>query len=699
MRKDKRNNNIKHNSFIELLNHEQNIFLLGCIIGIIFFLGIYGYSRIIPWEDDWLMAGGDLTQHYLGWCAYRISPWSFPLCLTDKLSYPITTSIMYTDSIPLWAVFFKVLSPLLPDTFQYMGLFGIVTYALQGGFGTLLLRKLKCSLPVCFAGGAIISFMTPILFRMFRHTSLASQWIILAALCLWLTDTKKFKHKYTYTALWCLLAFITVGLHLYLSAMFCVMLFGHCLSLIIKHTKIKLVIARFFLPIMSLILTIFIFGGFVSETNPSLEKPDFFTSNLTSLFDSDGWSKFGWPNFSNATEGQYEGFAYLGLGVIILILITLFSSIIRAEVKRILKSNSSEQIDTDFNFITFMSLHPDTVSLAIIAIISLLLGMGSTVTFLDKSLFSYPLPELILKLWGIFRATGRFTWIAMYIITVGAIVYIERNYKTVGTSIVFFALLLQFIDLYPFSRESHKPANYNSPLKSHVWDDFSGYSHIYMDESTSKDILYAITQYALDRDATINTFYFARAPKDMPYPLEISNDTLYIFSSSWEALQMPSIYEIDGLYVSASPDTTGNFYQVKETFPQDHERSVLIYPNSIGMHIKNAILAEDNTLYTDGTDSCVLFGPYFDTIPGTYNFTLNYEVLENINSSLIVGTFDICTHSGQNILQSAELPADGKSFTISGISFPDLSTTFESRVHNKNGAKLRIISIEITQTT
>ncbi len=545
----------------KIFSGEKNVFLFGCMIGVMFFLGIYGYSRILPWNDEWLMSGSDLTQHYLGWCAYRESPWSFPLCLTDKLSYPITTSVMFTDSIPLWAVFFKLLSPLLPETFQYIGLFGLVTFALQGGFAALWLRKLKCSVPVAFVGSAIICFMTPLMQRMFTHTALSSHWIIFAALCIWFTDEKSFKHKYSCIALWCALAFVSVSIHIYVSAMFCVVLLGYCLFLALTRTAKKVVFARFFLPIASIVLSTFVFGGFVGSNYPGGGYPDFFTSNLTALFDSDGWSKFGWPDLASATAGQYEGFAYLGLGVIILVFISLFSLAVRLELKRATEK-TSDGTPAKLCFRDLISTHPKGFSLAIVVMISLLLGLGSTVTCLDKTLFSYPFPDLILMIWSVFRSTGRFTWIAMYIITAVTITFIERNYKTAGKYLIIFALVIQLIDLYPFSRIPHETEEYKDPLSSHVWEEFSGYSHIYIDGNVSNQVQYAISKYALENDATVNKFYFARPPKDMPYPLEISNDTLYIFAAECEASDMFSVYTIDGLIVAASADTQGNFYEV-----------------------------------------------------------------------------------------------------------------------------------------
>ena len=89
-----------------------------------------------------LLRGGyieqDVQQHYAGWLFYRQSPISLPLCETDHLNWPDGTSIAFTDSIPLFAAFFRLLSPLLPGIFQYFGLYTALCFALQGGFAALL---------------------------------------------------------------------------------------------------------------------------------------------------------------------------------------------------------------------------------------------------------------------------------------------------------------------------------------------------------------------------------------------------------------------------------------------------------------------------------------------------------------------------------------------------------------------------------
>lgn len=83
------------------------IYGIAALIGVVSFISVYGVYVLNPVYDDWLLGRGDLTQHYLGWCFYRRGQWIFPIGLTNQLAYPNNTSVIFTDSIPLFAVFFQ----------------------------------------------------------------------------------------------------------------------------------------------------------------------------------------------------------------------------------------------------------------------------------------------------------------------------------------------------------------------------------------------------------------------------------------------------------------------------------------------------------------------------------------------------------------------------------------------------------------
>ena len=70
----------------------------------------------------------------------RQSPWDWLLTVASNMASPIGVCIAFTDSIPLVAVLFKFMEPLLPPTFQYFGWANFVNCFLRGGFAILLIR-------------------------------------------------------------------------------------------------------------------------------------------------------------------------------------------------------------------------------------------------------------------------------------------------------------------------------------------------------------------------------------------------------------------------------------------------------------------------------------------------------------------------------------------------------------------------------
>lgn len=107
--------------------------LFAALAGVIVFTLLFDPSIINPVHAGWL-ASGDPAQSYLGWLFFRQEPWSLPLGLTHTLGMEQASSIVYSDSIPLLAIFFKLWRAWLPSTFQYDGMWLCACYALQGYF-------------------------------------------------------------------------------------------------------------------------------------------------------------------------------------------------------------------------------------------------------------------------------------------------------------------------------------------------------------------------------------------------------------------------------------------------------------------------------------------------------------------------------------------------------------------------------------
>ncbi|MCR4797777.1 MAG: hypothetical protein K5853_04940, partial [Lachnospiraceae bacterium] len=67
-------------------------FLWGVAVGVVTFLLLYGVGVLNPVNVNWLRHSNDLerrcylSQHYLGWVAYRHSPWTFLIVMTEVIT-------------------------------------------------------------------------------------------------------------------------------------------------------------------------------------------------------------------------------------------------------------------------------------------------------------------------------------------------------------------------------------------------------------------------------------------------------------------------------------------------------------------------------------------------------------------------------------------------------------------------------------
>src|SRR5579859_7185845 len=155
-------------------------FALGALAGLQYFSAVLGLQRIDPQAIGWLL-NGDWAQHYAGWTTFRNDGWHWPLGAMPDLLYPVGSSIVYTDSLPLLALPLKLVAPLLPASFQYIGFWMALNFTLQGAFGALLLRTRSTS-PTAALAAALLFAAAPVLIARINHDTLTAHWLLLAAL-------------------------------------------------------------------------------------------------------------------------------------------------------------------------------------------------------------------------------------------------------------------------------------------------------------------------------------------------------------------------------------------------------------------------------------------------------------------------------------------------------------------------------------
>lgn len=519
-----------------------NINIVAALLGGIAFVLIYGVKILNPLYTDWLLTGGDPSQHYLGWEFFRRSSWYFPLGLTDQLAYPLKTSVIYTDSIPIFAVFFKLFRSILPQQFQYFGIWGLLCFVLQGYYAAKILGERSSSKTVILAG-SIFFIVSPIMvFRMYYHTALAAHWLILLAIYFYFKHEKEYRDIFKPVMQWGILGILIGSIHLYFVPMCGAILLGYILCSIWKERKIRI---RFFYPGISfsvgLFLTVYLLGGFSSGADTGTNNLGLFSFNLNAFLNPMSYSTllkntslWDWPFY---TQGQYEGFSYLGMGIILLCacgIVLMIRNIFRR------RKPSVYQIMT-----------------VLMSVGLIVMAASPTITWNDKLLLQLPYSSTIYKYWGIFGSCGRMAWPVVYFLMIFGITSIGNmkwKRKEISNVIIILACLVQVIDLsgqlYKRHENYSKKVVYQSPLAGTVWDDIIStgeYKHVvWVTHNVDHDDVIQVAVYAMRNDMTMGNFYFARGIDKRDITEEqlqnTSEDCVYVFLKSDDTFEY-EIYE------------------------------------------------------------------------------------------------------------------------------------------------------------
>ena len=411
-----------------------------------------------------MSARHDWGTHYLGWLFYKNEPWHFPLGHVTNYFYPIGTNVGFTDSIPLFAIFFKLFSPLLPSDFQYFGIWLLTCHLLVAYFTILLLRHFKIKDLYIFISVIFIA-ANPVLVYRGLHPALCAQWLIIASLyvyCLNPEITKPSK---------------ILKYQLYLSALaalinpyLCFMMLGFNVVISIRLAFFDRVITkkRFLLYQLSTAASIFLLWYLIGMVNFNKSEDlgvsggyGLYSLNLNALFNSWGYSSFLAP-MKIVSWHQYEGFMYLGMGIFVLLAVILairFSSFL---LNREIQNTRA----TGYGFAK--NRH---IPMVILIACFVLFSITNIVSLNNKILFTIPLPSILVNLGEIFRASSRFFWLPYYLIFFFCIYFVSKSSIPVALKsfILIIALLVQLYDTSPLLTFRKMPSgSYNPPLNENL---------------------------------------------------------------------------------------------------------------------------------------------------------------------------------------------------------------------------------------
>lgn len=414
---------------------------------------IGGWGVLNPTEIDWVM-NADWQYHFLGWHFFRGEPWQMPPGLITTYYAPVGTAIGYTDSIPIVALLLKPFSSMLPMPFQYLGLWLLLCFALQGAFGALITRVWTENGWLQVAGGALFVLVPTLLGRV-GHPALASHWLVLWALWMYLVEPKG-------PAGWRMhLAFgVLVGLiHPYLAAMGMLIVGALAVRRLLERAgpfPVRVLTAT--LPLAASVAGL-VAGWWcsgllsVSGTDDLVSTGlDQYSMNILAPVTPTGWSSLLPEQPLARQEQEFEGFQYLGAGLLALVPLAVGVAIARRQYS-----------------------WRAVVPLLVAVVVSAVYALSPRVTLGASVVTDFTTPSM--AQFAIFRATGRFFWPAAYALVAAAIGVVVANFPPrIALAVLIATIALQVADLkghYQLLRRgTHGERFFTWPrtLESPTWD-------------------------------------------------------------------------------------------------------------------------------------------------------------------------------------------------------------------------------------
>jgi hypothetical protein len=407
---------------------------------------------------------GDPAMYYIGWELFRQDPhWHWPLTYTDRLGYPTGEAAALTGFHPVLAVLFKLVSPLLPEPFQYLGIDVVLLCALQFFFATrlfgLILHWNRIGVFLC---SLFFLVAPPLAWHFTRHYALANHWLLIAALMVYLKaqeETPRAIRRFVVCAL--LLTAFSLATDPYLAFPVVLVMTAAAGSLLWQH-KLTLAKAAGFMAAMgaSCALVIYSLGFFIAGgVGYGQGGYRLYSLNLLAPFDPYVYGSI----LPRLPHGRTDvGAVYLGAGVLFLALILLMGVTMRREKRPLLST-------------------PRLAPLFLCCVILTLLAISTRVTMGTIVLFDFDPHQHLTRFFAPLRSSICLFWVPYYAILAAVLaapfLFLRRSHANLLLAVV---LLVQIVDVLPLLRWAHsrvipseitglwKPGDLQ-PLKSPVW--------------------------------------------------------------------------------------------------------------------------------------------------------------------------------------------------------------------------------------
>jgi len=412
--------------------HAAIPWLLSLAIGVAGALALFPVPVLLGRAPFWTLPRGivggswaDMEIALSGYDAFVRGAWGWPVFHIAGLGGAAGTQAIFTDSTPVVALLGRLL---FRATGQVIPLFGVwsglcmVSMALAS---TGLVRALGARGACAAAAAAAIGVSMPALLARWGHLSLMAQALLPLAFLFYVRLHRAARPRAVLgqAAALCLGALLV---HPYLF----LMVSGIAAAGVAQAgTDRRLPGAAWVLVALAAILGGAVAAmGYLSGDGPVTDTGfGAYSTNLLSPFvpQLSGVFPDGLPHILDGTGGQYEGFAYLGAGLLLLLLAGLPFLARRVSARR----------------------HPWLLAVVVGFTV---LALSNRVMFGPVAVLDVPLPEWATHAAGVVRSSGRFAWPVVYLLAALAVATVAR--WRWSPAVLLLAAGLQWMDAGPLRR-------------------------------------------------------------------------------------------------------------------------------------------------------------------------------------------------------------------------------------------------------
>ena len=373
-------------------------YVTAALVSLALYLVVFGPRHMFGTSPYWDLPQDDQIQYLIGYRYFLHEPWHWPLFATHTMNVPLPESIAFTDSIPLWALLNKTVATICPPwgTFTiraYLGIWYAVVYCLQGCLGLAILRRLG------HRDWATAILVPPIVIAVpafairYAHASLSAHFLILWALYLYLCTPALNPFPRRLRLAWLAELACAAWINPYHTAIS----FGLFVAAMLRTRNGRTLVTWIPAGVAAIGLAAWIAGYFSPAADVHMRGFGQAGTNLLSFVVPARSGLVGtatWIANVQPTSLAYEGWAYLGVGYLVLLALLLRElRVVGRAVQR----------------------HPFLFALVAA---SWLFALSDHVYFGSHLVLSYAYPRVLHWIPDQFRAPGRFVWPALYVLII-----------------------------------------------------------------------------------------------------------------------------------------------------------------------------------------------------------------------------------------------------------------------------------------